>query len=67
MHHYAYLSSIRFIPESPAWQLLVGKIEQAEKTIRKIARVNKAELPEKIFTEEDIAELKVIYVKYDQL
>ncbi|XP_038053951.1 organic cation transporter 1-like [Patiria miniata] len=51
---------IPFIPESPAWQLTVGKIDQAEKTIRKMARVNKAELPEKLFTDEDIAELKGI-------
>ncbi|XP_038049830.1 organic cation transporter protein-like [Patiria miniata] len=51
---------IPFIPESPAWQLTVGKIDQAEKTIRKMARVNKAKLPEKLFTDEDIAELKGI-------
>lgn len=35
-----------FIPESPKWLLAVGKVKQAEKIVRKAAKINGNELPE---------------------
>ncbi|XP_070567252.1 solute carrier family 22 member 21-like [Ptychodera flava] len=36
------------LPESPRWLISVGKMEEAEKIIRDMGRVNGVELPEKI-------------------
>ena len=46
------LNNCRIIPESPRWLLSRGKTEQAEKIIRKCAKVNGVTLPEKIIDTE---------------
>ena len=40
-----------------------GKYDKAEKIIRKAAKVNKVELPEVLFDEQNIADEKVIIMK----
>ncbi|XP_070568129.1 organic cation transporter protein-like [Ptychodera flava] len=39
------------IDESPRWLLSVGKVEEAEKIIRKSARINKVDVPDDLFDE----------------
>ncbi|XP_064619847.1 organic cation transporter protein-like [Lineus longissimus] len=37
------------LPESPRWQFIVGREDEAEQTLRRAAEVNKVTLPEKLF------------------
>ncbi|XP_071801497.1 organic cation transporter protein-like [Asterias amurensis] len=45
-----------FFQESISWLVSKGKIEEAEATIRRIAKFNKKTLPDVLFTKEDIQE-----------
>ncbi|XP_030850613.1 organic cation transporter protein isoform X2 [Strongylocentrotus purpuratus] len=45
-----------FLPESVRWLISKGRTEEATRIIKKAADVNKAKLPEPIFTPEDIKE-----------
>jgi OCT family organic cation transporter-like MFS transporter 4/5 len=42
------------LPESPRWQYIVGKEDKAEKTLRKAAKVNRVNLPEKLFDSQEV-------------
>ncbi|XP_022109164.1 organic cation transporter protein-like [Acanthaster planci] len=44
---------IRVVPESARWLITQGKVKEAEAIIRKIAKVNKAKLPEQLFSADD--------------
>ena len=50
----------RFVQESITWLLSKGKVEEAEKVIRKVAKFNKKTLPNVLFSKEDIQELQVM-------
>ena len=39
--------------ESPLWLISRGKLNQAEKVLRKAAKVNKVDLPKVLFDEQD--------------
>ncbi|XP_071801412.1 organic cation transporter protein-like [Asterias amurensis] len=45
-----------FMKESISWLVSKGRIEEAEETIRRIAKFNKKTLPDVLFTKEDIQE-----------
>ncbi|XP_063954422.1 organic cation transporter protein-like [Lytechinus pictus] len=45
-----------FIPESPRWLICKGRTEEATKIIKKAADTNKKDLPDPIFTSEEIKE-----------
>ncbi|XP_070567954.1 organic cation transporter protein-like [Ptychodera flava] len=49
--HTIFLAYWLFIPESPRWLLSMGKVEEAEKIIRRSAKVNKVEIPSDLFEE----------------
>ncbi|XP_022089884.1 organic cation transporter protein-like isoform X2 [Acanthaster planci] len=49
---------IPIFPESARWLINRGRHNQAEKIIRKVAKVNKKELPDVLFEEDEIKELK---------
>ncbi|XP_041461139.1 organic cation transporter-like protein [Lytechinus variegatus] len=42
-----------FIPESVRWQISKGRYKEAEATIRKVARINKVNLPDAFFHKHD--------------
>ncbi|XP_038078934.1 organic cation transporter protein-like [Patiria miniata] len=44
---------IRVVPESARWLITQGKLKEAEAIIRKIAKVNKAKLPDQLFNVND--------------
>ena len=54
----------RFIAESARWLISRGEHEKAEKIIRRVAQVNKRELPDVLFEPEEIKALKVIRKYY---
>ena len=47
------------MPESARWLINRGRHKEAEKIIRKVAKVNKKELPDVLFEDDEIDELKV--------
>ena len=47
--------------ESPLWLISRGKLNQAEKVLRKAAKVNKVDLPKVLFDDQDTI-IQVIYV-----
>ncbi|XP_038048035.1 organic cation transporter protein-like isoform X2 [Patiria miniata] len=49
---------IPIFPESARWLINRGRHKQAEKIIRRVAKVNKKELPDVLFEEDEIKELK---------
>ncbi|XP_072178172.1 organic cation transporter protein-like [Diadema setosum] len=48
-----------FIPESARWLISKGRTEAATKVVEKAATVNKATLPDPIFTDEEIKEQEI--------
>ncbi|XP_071800669.1 organic cation transporter protein-like isoform X2 [Asterias amurensis] len=50
---------IPILPESARWLINRGRHKEAEKIIRKVAKVNKKELPDVLFEDDEIDELKV--------
>ena len=61
------MNSRRFIPESARWLVSVGKVQLAEKIIRKAAKVNGVPQPDVIFTENEIKELQVCVFVFNNL
>ncbi|XP_071492853.1 organic cation transporter protein-like [Diadema antillarum] len=49
---------VPFFPESARWLMSRGKIERASSIIKKVAKTNKVKLPDPIFSESDIEEMK---------
>lgn len=45
-----------FVPESPRWLLVKGKIDNAQKVLRKVARINRKKLPENFLLDFEDAE-----------
>ena len=60
-----YISSV--LPESARWLIAQGKLDKAEKVMRKVAKVNGTNLPENVFTDEVEVEMeeKVSLKSYD--
>ena len=44
------------MPESPRWLISRGKTAEAEKIVRKAARVNKVDLPDSVFENKETPE-----------
>lgn len=53
-----YLSYWWLIPESPRWLISMGKYDEAEKIIRRMAKANKAKVPDKMFTADTVEKKK---------
>ncbi|XP_071501242.1 organic cation transporter protein-like [Diadema antillarum] len=53
---YLFFIFLPFIPESARWLISQGKTERAEKIIHRVAKINKAKLPDPVFTEEELKE-----------
>lgn len=53
-----FISYIFFVKESPRWQILNGKIKDAKKAIKLIARMNKIDISEKELDGLDAMQLK---------
>ncbi|KAI5637799.1 sugar transporter domain-containing protein [Phthorimaea operculella] len=56
-----FLTYIFLIQESPRWQVLNGKTDQAKKTIKDIARTNKLHIDEQDLKEIDDVKLKLAF------
>ncbi len=42
-------TTIRFLSESPRWLISKGRVNEAQKVIRKIARINQKDIPDEFF------------------
>ncbi|XP_071800949.1 organic cation transporter protein-like [Asterias amurensis] len=49
-----FLAYYFIVPESPRWLLSKGKTAEAEKIVRKAAKINKVKIPESVFQDEPL-------------
>ncbi|XP_022106159.1 organic cation transporter protein-like [Acanthaster planci] len=60
---FLFFSFLSFLPESPRWLISKRKFKQAEKVIRKIAKVNGSSVPANLFSETDELQEKTVLTR----